>query len=173
MDFNIRLATADDAPALSLLGSATVLETYTAILPGADLLHFCTIRHSAAQYAQWLNDPACVVWMAQAPMGAPIGYLVLVPATLPIEGPQPGDYEVLRIYVLHPFHKTGLGHALMALAVEEARTRGASRLVLGMHDENTRALAFYVRQGFRRIGARRFVVGGTVCSDSVLARSLG
>ncbi len=172
MDHTIRLAAPDDAAALSLLGAATVLETYTGLLPGPDLLYFCTVKHSPAQYALWLDDPACAVWIAQARLGAPIGYLVLVPATLPLEGPQPGDYEVMRIYVLYPFHKTGLGHALMARAMDEARARGASRLVLGVHDENSRALAFYQRQGFQRIGARQFVVGNTTCSDSVLARAL-
>ena len=172
MDITIRRALPADAQALSLLGAATVLETYTGLLPGADLMTFCAVRHSPAQYAVWLDDPACVVWIAQVPLGSPVGYLVLVPATLPLEGPQPGDYEVLRIYVLHPFHKTGLGHALMERAVDEARARGATRLVLGMHNDNTRAFAFYRRQGFQVIGARQFVVGATVCCDSVLARDL-
>ena len=107
MDFTIRRAMPDDAQALSVLGAATVLETYTGLLPGPDLLAFCAAKHSPAQYAALLNDPGSTVWIAQAPLGAPIGYLVLVPATLPLEGPQLGDYEVLRIYVLHPFHKTG------------------------------------------------------------------
>jgi ribosomal protein S18 acetylase RimI-like enzyme len=173
MDYSIRRASPDDARALSLLGSAAVLETYTEMLPGPDLLDFCTVKHSPAQYGVWLNDPGCVVWIAQARLGAPIGYLVLVPASLPVEGPRVGDYEVLRIYVLHPFHKTGLGHALMALAVDEARARHAPRLVLAAHNDNARALAFYRRQGFEVIAARQFVVGGTVCSDSVLALPLG
>ena len=168
----IRRATPEDATALSVLGAATALETYTAMLPGADLLHFCAHRHSPAQYATLLNDPDCAVWIAEAALGAPVGYVVLVPASLPLEGPRPGDYEVQRIYVLHPFHRTGLGYALMELAVAEARARGAARLVLGMHNDNTRALAFYRRQGFEVIAARKFVVGNTVCCDSVLAREL-
>ena len=172
MDYTIRLAVQDDAHALSVLGAATVLETYTALLPGADLLHFCAAKHNPAQYLTLLTDPACTVWIARARLGAPIGYLVLVPASLPLEGPQPGDCEVLRIYVLHPFHKTGLGHALMQCAITEARARHAPRLVLGMHNDNTRAMAFYRRQGFEVIAAREFVVGGTVCSDSVLALKL-
>jgi ribosomal protein S18 acetylase RimI-like enzyme len=152
-----------------LVGAATFLETYTTLLPGRDLLAHCQAQHSAARYAAWLDDPACVTWIAEAALGAPIGYLVLTPASLPVEGPRPGDLEVLRIYVLAPYHKAGAGHALMALAVEAARRRGAARLVLGMHNENARAMAFYRRQGFAVIGARNFVVGGTVCSDSVLA----
>jgi ribosomal protein S18 acetylase RimI-like enzyme len=172
MDHTIRRATPEDAEALSVLGAATVLETYTTILPGADLLTFCRTKHSPAHYAAWLDDPACTIWIAEAKLGSPTGYLVLLPATLPVEGPSPGDLEVMRIYVLQPYHKTGLGHALMQLAVAEARRRHAPRLVLGMHNDNQRALAFYRRQGFGIIAARKFVVGNSVCCDSVLARPL-
>jgi ribosomal protein S18 acetylase RimI-like enzyme len=172
MDHTIRRATQADAEALSLLGAATVLETYTTILPGADLLTFCRTKHSAAHYTTLLSDPDCTIWIAEARLGSPIGYLVLMPATLPVEGPSPGDLEVMRIYVLQAYHKTGLGHALMQLAVAEARRRQAPRLVLGMHNDNIRALAFYRRQGFTVIAARTFIVGNSVCCDSVLALPL-
>lgn len=172
MPFTIRRATAADAPALALIGAATFLETYSTILPGHDLVAHCAANHSAHKYAGLLADPTCTVWLAEAPLGAPIGYLVLMPATLPVEGPQPGDYEVMRIYVLAPYHKTGVGHRLMNLAIEEARTKHAPRLVLGMHNDNRRALDFYQRKGFSVIAARKFIVGNTVCCDSVLARDI-
>ena len=171
-DYTIRRATAADAAALSLLGSATMLETYTRMLPGADILAHCALNHSAAKYAGWLGDAACAVWIAEAALGAPVGYVVLVPASVPVEAPSPQDLEVLRIYVLAPYHKAGLGHALMNVAVAEARGRGAERVVLGVHNDNARALAFYRRQGFEVIAARKFVVGGTICCDSVLALAL-
>jgi ribosomal protein S18 acetylase RimI-like enzyme len=172
MNVSIRRAALEDAASLSLVGSATMLETYTHLLPGADILAHCTVNHAISKYVGWLADPACVVWLAEAILGAPIGYLVLTPAGLPVEGPSPRDLEVQRIYVLAPYHKAGLGHALMNLAIGEARARGAERLVLGVHNDNARALAFYGRQGFGVIAARKFVVGGTICCDSVLAKVL-
>ncbi len=173
MTFSIRPAIASDAAALSLLGCATMLETYTTLLPGADILAHCTLNHSTAKYAAFLDDPACVVWIAEAALGAPIGYLVLTPASLPVDGPSAADLEVLRIYVLAPYHKAGIGHDLMRLAIDAARARGAANLVLGVHNDNARAMAFYRRQGFAVIAARKFVVGGTICCDSVLALPLG
>jgi ribosomal protein S18 acetylase RimI-like enzyme len=172
-DYTIRRAVMADAAALPLVGSATMLETYTRLLPGVDILVHCTLNHSVEKYAGWVGDPACVIWIAEAVLGAPIGYLVLIPASVPVEAPSARDLEVLRIYVLAPYHKAGIGHRLMNLAAEEARGRGALRLVLGVHNDNARALTFYRRQGFEVIAARRFVVGGTVCSDSVLGLSLG
>ena len=165
----IRRATALDISALMLLGAATFLETYSEILPGADMVQHCAVHHAREKYAAWLADPECVVWIAQAALGAPIGYLVLIPATLPLELPVPGDLEVLRIYVLAHYHRDGIGYRLMQLAIEEASRRGAGRLVLGMHNDNRRAMAFYRRQGFEVIAAREFIVGNTICSDSVFA----
>jgi ribosomal protein S18 acetylase RimI-like enzyme len=74
--------------------------------------------------------------------------------------------------VLSRFHRTGMGNALMNLAISKAMSRGADRVVLGVHNENARALAFYKRQGFEIIDARNFHVGISVFCDSVLARKL-
>ncbi|HCO47421.1 MAG TPA: GNAT family N-acetyltransferase, partial [Erythrobacter sp.] len=46
------------------------------------------------------------------------------------------------------------------------------RLLLGVKDDNHRAIAFYTKQGFRQIATRRFDVGGTLYDDVVLARDL-
>jgi ribosomal protein S18 acetylase RimI-like enzyme len=97
---------------------------------------------------------------------------VLTHATLPVAAPQPEDLEIQRIYVLSRFHRTGLGYALMNLAVAKSIARGAHRLVLGVHSDNARALAFYQRQGFSMIDDRTFHVGSSIFDDRVLARTL-
>jgi ribosomal protein S18 acetylase RimI-like enzyme len=173
MSVVLRRAVATDAAALALVGAATFLETYAEILPGAALVAHCAAQHAAEIYAGWLADPSCALWIAQAGLGAPVGFLVMMPATLPAGAVVPGDLEVARIYVLAPYHGTGLGFRLMAAAVAEARARKAGRLVLGMNNQNERALAFYRRQGFGIIGARAFCVGGVVCADTVLGLALG
>ncbi len=170
MTVTIRKAVPGDAPALSLLGSATMLETYAEKVPGADILAHCVNRHSAATYEAWLADPAVTTWLAQSATGAPVGYLVLMPTTL--AAASPADLEVQRIYVLSGFHGTALGHALMRLAIAEAALHGAPRLVLGVMKANTRAVAFYERQGFRVIGARTFTVGASTFDDYVMGRAV-
>ena len=73
---------------------------------------------------------------------------------------------------LSRFHRTGMGYALMNLAISKAVAKGANRLVLGVHDENARVLAFYKRQGFEAINSRKFHVYESVFCDAVLARTL-
>ncbi len=163
----IRRARADDARALALLGAATMLETYAELIDGADILAHCENRHAAAVYAAWLADARVTIWIAHTARDAPIGYLVLMPATLPEPDPHPDDMEVQRIYVLSRFHGTGIGHQLMGHAIAET---GARRLVLGVLKRNERAVAFYRRQGFAEIGSRVFQVGSARFDDFVLAR---
>lgn len=169
----IRVASAADAAGLALVGAATFLETYAHMIPRDDMIAHCANRHSATTYAAWLREAGNVVWLAETETaGSPVGYLVLTRATLPEDAPHPHDLEIQRIYVLQRFHRTGLGYALMNLALSHARSRGADRVVLGVHNDNARALAFYKRQGFETIGGRTFHVGASVFSDSVLARTL-
>ena len=168
MTVTIRKAVPGDALALSLLGSATMLETYAEKVPGADILAHCVNCHSIATYDAWLADPVITTWLAESATGAPVGYLVLMPTTL--AAASPADFEVQRIYVLSGFHGAALGHRLMRLAIAGAAAHGAPRLVLGVMRANTRAVAFYERQGFRVIGARMFTVGASIFEDHVMGR---
>ncbi len=164
--WTLRRADPGDADALALVGQATMLETYAGELEGADILAHCAGQHSAAKYAGWIGaeDAACCLLEVK---GAPVGYAVVCAPDLPV-APETGDVELKRIYLLHRFQGAGMGRALMEWAVDEARSRGARRLLLGVYARNEAALGFYARQGFERIGTRTFTVGRMVCDDFVL-----
>ncbi len=53
------------------------------------------------------------------------------------------------LYVLPDARRAGVGDALMRLAIERARARGARRLELDTNEENEAALALYARHGLR------------------------
>jgi ribosomal protein S18 acetylase RimI-like enzyme len=55
------------------------------------------------------------------------------------------------------------------LAAKEA---GKSRLLLGVHAENARALAFYSKNGFEQVGVRTFQIGEMIYDDLVLGRAI-
>ena len=48
----------------------------------------------------------------------------------------------------------------------------AARLLLGVKDDNHRAISFYAKHRFETVGTRRFDVGGKTYDDFVLARTL-
>jgi ribosomal protein S18 acetylase RimI-like enzyme len=166
---DVRRAVAGDAVALSLVGSATFLDTFAGVIDGGDIVAHCAKQHSPAAYDAWLATSDAAIWVAEATSGgAPVGYAVLTRPDLPIDL-QPDDLELKRIYVLSRYHGAGVGPKLMNAAVDEARRRGARRVLLGVYSGNARALAFYAKTGFVRIGARQFTVGAHTYSDHILA----
>jgi diamine N-acetyltransferase len=175
----VRRAQPDDAARLSLVGSATFLESYAHLLPAGDILAHTAKQHAPAQYASWLGDPACACWLAEHETGgAPLGYAVATPPDLPLPDLADGDLEIRRIYVLHRYQGHGLGRRLMQeigrrLMQEidaHASASGASRLLLGVYSRNEAALQFYHRLGFVRAGTRQFRVGAHDYFDYILQR---
>jgi ribosomal protein S18 acetylase RimI-like enzyme len=165
----LRVATAADAAQLALVGQATFLETYAGILGAEDIVAHCASQHAEAVYAQWLADDHTRIWLAQAsPGSAPVGYLVLAAAGVPVSDPRPTDLEIKRIYLLHRFQHQGAGRRMMDAAQRHARASGCERLLLGVYSRNHLALAFYERLGFRRVGERTFRVGNSDYFDYLL-----
>jgi len=173
MDVSIRRASQADAQEAALIGSATFLETFAGVIRGADVVAHCASAHAVAVYDSLLTSADAAVWLAESDDGgAPVGYAVLTRPDLPVRDPHPDDLEIKRIYVLSRFHGSGVGPRLMDAALDEAKRRGGRRMLLGVYGQNARALAFYAKLGFTRIGERQFQVGANTYGDYILARRL-
>jgi GNAT superfamily N-acetyltransferase len=169
----IRAAVPADAARFALTGKATFLESYAGLLPVTDILAHGERQHAESVYAAWLADDRWGCWLAEAETGgAPVGYLVVGPTDLPMQGLDARDLEIKRIYLLHRFQNQGLGRAMMQAATDWARARGARRLLLGVYTRNEPALAFYARMGFDRVGERQFHVGENEYHDHILGMTL-
>ncbi len=185
----LRRATAEDADALALVGAATFLEAFTWMLPGEDILAHCTTSHSAESYRAAFAKPDTRITLAvTARGGSPIGYAMLAAPDLPSFPLQPGDIELKRIYLLSRFRsrqrtpvldeagrpqpELSPGQALMNAAITDAQSMQFKRLLLGTHENNQRAIAFYLRNGFAKAGTRTFQVGSQCCCDLIFARPL-
>ena len=158
----IREAGAGDLERLSLVANATFLETFSGLIDGDALVVHCEKAHAPARFGDLLAAGARA-WLAEID-GAPIGYALLTEPELDAAGD--GDVELKKIYLLSRFHGSQLFDAALAGA------QGNTRLVLGVKDDNRRAIAFYAKQGFKQIATRRFDVGGILYDDVVLARDL-
>jgi ribosomal protein S18 acetylase RimI-like enzyme len=169
MSITVRPARPGDHDALALVGAATFLESYAGVVDGGAIIRHCAERHTPDVYAQALDTPGHALWLAeQDPGAAPVGYLHLTAPDLPVETGA-DDLEIKRIYVLVSLHRSGLGRHFLDAAIDHAVAVGAKRLLLGVYKNNTRALAFYDRMGFEKIGVRQFEVGGRIYDDWVLA----
>lgn len=83
------------------------------------------------------------VWVAELPAGI-VGGLVLVS--------EPGFMHLANVAV-HPAHSgTGLGRALIALAVAEASKQGYNEISLTTHAEMLETIEFYKHFGWEETG---------------------
>ena len=172
-DVVLRRCTVDDASRLAVVGAATFLEAFAGRLDGDAIIAHCLKNHTADAYRHYLEDSQGEAWIAETMVGgAPVGYLLLTSPDLPLPDITANDLELKRIYLFSRFHGGGVGQHLMQRAVLSAQERNMKRLLLGVHRENARALAFYGRNAFVPIGVRTFQVGNVVYDDLVLGREL-
>jgi ribosomal protein S18 acetylase RimI-like enzyme len=166
-----RQAVAGDADALACLGVATFLATFAFDHPGAGLIMHLKSQHSSEYYAEKLTRADTDILIGETPLGAPVGYVMLVPPEHPAFQRE-GDLELKRIYLLGPWQGGGHGREMMQRALDVAAKRGAKRLLLAVYESNPGAIGFYERAGFSKIGETIFMVGDVEFADFVYAKSM-
>ncbi|WP_396133459.1 GNAT family N-acetyltransferase [Arthrobacter sp. 1088] len=88
--------------------------------------------------------------------GSPFCALMRVVVKHPQDPQKPLQAMLISVYVAPEHRGLGLADELLHAACEAARVDlGAKVLELGVHEDNTRALAFYRRHGFNTTGDSR------------------
>ena len=177
METVVRPATIADAARLSQLGATTFRETFEGENTPEDMARYLAKAFTPNQQAAEIADPAAAVLLAERRHTSGdaelVGYVHLAsgPAPAAVQGPAP--VELKRLYVARAWHGQGVAQALMDAALDAAYARGAQTLWLGVWERNPRAVAFYRKCGFTRVGEHTFVLGADAQTDWLLARPLG
>jgi len=171
MTVTYRLATPADGPALSAMARRCFTDTFGAHYEAADLAVHLDRAFGPGGLSAELSDPSYRVMVAEDD-GAVAGYLKLAAMTLPVDHPA-GALEIKQLYVLEPWHGTGVAPVLIEWAIATSREAGAPALYLSVWAHNDRAIAFYRRHGFVMAGHAPFTVGGQTDHDPVMRLDLG
>lgn len=172
----IRPATAADASALSRLAATTFRETFEGENSPEDMERYVAEAFTPEQQAAEIADSRSVVLLAEhlddAGGSALVGYVHLVTGDAPgaVSGLAP--MELKRIYVARTWHGRRVAQLLMEASINEARAHGAQTLWLGVWERNPRAVAFYAKCGFTRVGEHTFMLGNDAQTDWLFARPL-
>ncbi len=167
----LRIATITDAHQLAKFAKRTFSETFSAHNSSADMEAYCAHAFGDDVEACQLADPARVCVLSEIDgVVAAYAYVVVGSITVDVAGESP--VEIQRFYVDQPWHGRGLAQQLMGRCVAEAIARGGRTLWLGVWEQNTRAIRFYERSGFRAVGSQRFMLGSDAQNDLVMSRSL-
>lgn len=83
----------------------------------------------------------------------------------------PGEAQLLNLSVVHDARREGLGAALLAQFVDDARRLGAEQIFLEVRVSNAPAIALYEQAGFAPVGRRDgYYPGGAVKEDALVMR---
>jgi ribosomal protein S18 acetylase RimI-like enzyme len=149
VEFNLRLCAPGDETAVSLIGQATILETYAGVAEGADLYVYASKELSVEEFRRLLSSDRSRIWVVETGVGnCAVGYAL---ARSTEEGELFSMSELTRLYVLYRFHGLGLGTMLMNEVLAHASANRTRVMTLRVHSQNDRAIRFYERYGFKVI----------------------
>lgn len=169
--FHIRLGESADAAPLADLAAHTFTETFGADNTPEDLQAHLASAYGAAQQAAELADPlerTLLVFRGEELIGFAQVRRKEFPDCVVAERP----VELHRFYLVRSAHGSGAAKPLMQAALAAARELGGAHIWLGVWERNPRAVAFYLKSGFAKIGAHDFVVGSDVQTDWVFMAPL-
>ena len=157
-DLRVGDARPEAADRLAVLATQVWLHTYATDGIDADIAAYVLQTLTPAAYAAMLQDPARQIIVAES------GYHLVGLAVLNFNAPCEADprltVELQTLYVQAPFLGEGVGRALLQAAHARARAASAKgRLWLSVNARNDRAIAFYARQGYGKIGTTWFALG--------------
>jgi len=172
----VRQATESDATGLADLAKVTFpLACPPGSAPEA-IDEFIATHLTAERFAEYLADPGRVLTVSEDETGL-CGYTMLI-AGEPGDGDVAGaigirpTIELSKVYVLPGAHGRGIAAPLMEATLDAARGTGASGIWLGVNQRNPRAVRFYEKSGFAKVGEKTFSLGPELHHDFVMERAL-
>lgn len=176
MTFSIGEAGADDAEQLAAVAAVTFPLACPSDSRQADIGHFIASELSAKRFAEYVADPDRTVLCVRE-NNELSAYCMLI-RNLPTDSQVRAaltlypTVELSKFYVHPVHHGRGIAGALMDAALETAMGACVPGIWLGVNQENVRALRFYGRHGFNRVGAKTFQLGQRIEDDYILEQAL-
>jgi len=168
MDWPIVGLAEDGVPELAAYLNDCWRETYPGVLD-AGFLAGLTTEGRTDIVRRKLASGACA-WIVRDPAGALAGMAMVGPSHLP--GWRDAGL-VGMLYVRSSLAGQGLGSRLLAVGEAELRARGYATYVLDVFTANTRAVGFYVRRGYVKVGTKVDVIEGREYGLDIMAKPAG
>ena len=158
-NIKIRLANKEDAKFIALLGRITFTETFGHLFSDQqDLLNYYNSTFSVEKIENGIAKPNNVFWIAFANR-LPVGYTKLKLNSKSEFIDSTNICQLQKIYVLKDFLSMKIGLELQNLLLKKAQELKFKEIWLSVLNSNERAINFYKKNGFEKIGNHDFQIG--------------
>ena len=155
----IRLAKKEDAPCIALLGRITFTETFGHFFRDQkDLIDYYDWTFSVQKIEDGIEKPNNIFWIAFANR-LPVGYAKLKLNSNSEFIESKSVCQLQKIYVLRDFLSMKIGFELQEALLKKAKELNFDQVWLSVLDSNERAINFYKKTGFEKIGNHYFQIG--------------
>ncbi|KAK0537923.1 hypothetical protein OC834_000623 [Tilletia horrida] len=167
----------EDINAIVALGRKVFFETFAHTVAPEAMDQYLEDSYSYKAIKADLTNPArqCILAEARNEHGQNVllGYSFLATGTTEdCLKDYPNVIELLRIYTHPATHGKGIAKQLAEASYELGINEGYDHIFLGVYPQNYRAIKFYEKQGFKKVGTHVFMVGDHEDIDDVMVRSL-
>jgi diamine N-acetyltransferase len=166
----VRLGTREDALLLAKLG-ARIFRESSPHTPHEDLESYLKENFTCEKLLAYLSVKSAAALILEK-SGRTIGYALLYPGQAPNRLVPPHSIQLNRLYILEEWTGRRLGDVLMARCLDHVRHSGFGSIWLTVWENNGRAIRFYERWGFQKVGVYDFVVGRDIQKDFVFLRDV-
>jgi diamine N-acetyltransferase len=154
---HIRVARPSDVDRLSVLAVQVWLHTYATDGINCEIAQYVLSELTVEKFLARLRDPEISIFVAEHGEFL-VGFSVVTFGTLCPSGSR-SNVELQTLYVQEHFVGRGIGRSLLQATECQARERSAAPLWLTVNAKNARAIAFYARQGYNKVGTTYFALG--------------
>lgn len=167
----IRYANENESSLLADLGRKTFYDSFIDGNTEQDMALYLSEHFSAELQLSEIKDLNTIFLIAEI-NGVAVGYTKL-------KGQSSGDgvtgtnpMELQRIYSIKEYIGKGVGAELMKASISVAKEKGFNCIWLGVWEKNERAIKFYERWGFKKVGKYLFTLGNDTQTDFTMELSL-
>lgn len=177
MSFQIRLATSEDAALISKIGREAFYAAFSPHQTAEDMQIYLDGAYYPAKQLAEIQDVKSRFLLLEED-NVPIGFAKII-ASLPTNnGIEIFEKELLnqrlvqlsKIYLLPQFAGKGIGNLLMTECLLIAQDEGYEGIWLSVWQQNERAIKFYEKYDFKKVGVAQFLLGKSLNDDFVMAK---
>jgi diamine N-acetyltransferase len=162
----IRKGLPADAEKLAALAIQVWLHTYAKEGISSTISGYVLSEFTAEKFSALLTSTSATIFVAEVNTNI-VGY-ALIDVAVSCPEPTTSNVQLATLYVQEHFVGNGVGSALLAIAEALAVRQTNKPLWLTVNAKNNRAIAFYAKYGYTKIGITQFRLGNKDHENHVL-----